>query len=64
MSALADVLKTDGMNDLQHLPESRYGPILVTLNPPFEPDEDKIAGRWKYDHPVLDTKVPFISIVT
>ncbi|PPQ94348.1 hypothetical protein CVT25_000404 [Psilocybe cyanescens] len=51
---LAD--RIDGMNDLQHLPESRYGPILVTLNPPFEPDEDKIAGRWKYDHPVLDTK--------
>ncbi|KAF8158029.1 amine oxidase [Crassisporium funariophilum] len=47
---------TYGMNDLQHIPESRYGPVLVTLNPPFEPEANKIGGRWKYDHPVLDTK--------
>ncbi|KDR82518.1 hypothetical protein GALMADRAFT_151612 [Galerina marginata CBS 339.88] len=46
----------NGMNDLQHIPESRYGPVLVTLNPPFEPQEDTIRGRWKYDHPVLDSK--------
>ncbi|KAF8879100.1 amine oxidase [Gymnopilus junonius] len=49
-------LQTDGMNDLQHIPESRYGPVLVTLNPPFEPSEDTIVGRWQYDHPVLDSK--------
>uniref|UniRef100_A0A8H7XZA6 Amine oxidase domain-containing protein n=1 Tax=Psilocybe cubensis TaxID=181762 RepID=A0A8H7XZA6_PSICU len=55
-SNVGRILNSDGMNDLQHLPESKYGPILVTLNPPFEPDKDKIAGRWKYDHPVLDTK--------
>jgi len=47
---------TYGMNDLQHLSEAQYGPILVTLNPPFEPDPAKISGRWKYDHPVLDAK--------
>lgn len=47
---------TYGMNDLQHLSEARYGPVFVTLNPPFEPDPAKISGRWKYDHPVLDTK--------
>lgn len=47
---------TYNMNDVQHIPERKYGPVLVTLNPPFEPAEDKIRGRWKYDHPVLDSK--------
>ncbi|KAG5653758.1 hypothetical protein H0H81_010845 [Sphagnurus paluster] len=51
-----DVSLTYGMNDLQHIPESKYGPVLVTLNAPFEPREDLVAGRWKYDHPVLDSK--------
>ncbi|KAF9472116.1 FAD/NAD(P)-binding domain-containing protein [Pholiota conissans] len=51
-----EVSLTYGMNDLQHISESKYGPVLVTLNPPFEPACEKIGGRWKYDHPVLDTK--------
>jgi predicted NAD/FAD-binding protein len=42
------------MNDLQHIPESKYGPVLVTLNPPFEPRDGTVAGRYAYDHPVLD----------
>ncbi|KAH0585845.1 hypothetical protein H2248_007134 [Termitomyces sp. 'cryptogamus'] len=46
--------RTYGMNDLQHIPESKYGPVLVTLNAPFEPHQHLIAGRWKYGHPVLD----------
>ncbi|KAG6898399.1 hypothetical protein C0992_004110 [Termitomyces sp. T32_za158] len=46
--------RTYGMNDLQHIPESKYGPVLVTLNAPFEPHKHLIAGRWKYDHPVID----------
>ena len=46
-----------GMNDLQHISDSRHGPVLVTLNPSFEPDLDKVNGRWKYDHPVSVTKV-------
>ncbi|KAJ7696705.1 FAD/NAD(P)-binding domain-containing protein [Mycena rosella] len=41
-------------NSDQHIPESKYGPVLVTLNPPFEPREGTIAGRYQYDHPVLD----------
>ncbi|KAJ7242012.1 FAD/NAD(P)-binding domain-containing protein, partial [Mycena rebaudengoi] len=45
-----------GMNDLQHIPESKYGPVLVTLNPPFEPREGLLAGRYQYDHPVLDAQ--------
>ncbi|KAF5315110.1 hypothetical protein D9619_007378 [Psilocybe cf. subviscida] len=51
-----EVSLTYGMNDLQHIPESSYGPVLVTLNPPFEANEYKVFGRWKYDHPVLDSK--------
>ncbi|KAF6747874.1 amine oxidase [Ephemerocybe angulata] len=47
---------TYGMNDLQHIPESKYGPVLVTLNPPFHPSPEKTFGWWKYDHPVLDAK--------
>ncbi|KAJ6487216.1 FAD/NAD(P)-binding domain-containing protein [Mycena vitilis] len=47
---------TYGMNDLQHIPEAKYGPVLVTLNPPFEPREGTIAGRYHYDHPVLDAQ--------
>lgn len=41
------------MNLLQSLSEEDYGNILVTLNPPFEPREDHIIGRWKYDHPLI-----------
>ncbi|KIK08049.1 hypothetical protein K443DRAFT_608591 [Laccaria amethystina LaAM-08-1] len=47
---------TYGMNDLQHISEELYGPVLVTLNPPFEPDAAKVGGRWKYQHPVLNSK--------
>ncbi|TEB20132.1 FAD/NAD(P)-binding domain-containing protein [Coprinellus micaceus] len=47
---------TYGMNDLQHISETKYGPVLVTLNPPFHPDPEKTRGWWKYDHPVLDAK--------
>ncbi|PPQ69909.1 hypothetical protein CVT24_003243 [Panaeolus cyanescens] len=35
---------------------SLYGPVLVTLNPPFEPDPETVFGRWKYEHPVLDSQ--------
>ncbi|KAL1760274.1 hypothetical protein FB107DRAFT_245825 [Schizophyllum commune] len=47
---------TDGMNDLQHISYAKQGPVLVTLNAPFEPAPDKVVGRWKYEHPVLDAK--------
>ncbi|KAH7101610.1 FAD/NAD(P)-binding domain-containing protein [Auriculariales sp. MPI-PUGE-AT-0066] len=53
---VSDMSLTYGMNTLQHLDENRHGPVLVTLNPPFEPAADKVVGRWKYEHPVLDTK--------
>ncbi|KAG1780596.1 hypothetical protein EV702DRAFT_1177851 [Suillus placidus] len=44
------------MNELQHLPEDLHGPVLVTLNPPTDPDVTKTAARFAYDHPILDTK--------
>ncbi|KIY66960.1 FAD/NAD-binding domain-containing protein [Cylindrobasidium torrendii FP15055 ss-10] len=50
---------TYGMNALQHIPESTYGPVLVTLNPPFEPDWATVRGRWRYEHPVLDQQAMF-----
>ncbi|PBK63091.1 FAD/NAD(P)-binding domain-containing protein [Armillaria solidipes] len=45
---------TYGMNALQHISKKNVGPVLVTLNPPFEPDPTTVRGRWKYDHPILD----------
>lgn len=47
----------DSMNHLQHIPESKYGPVLVTLNPPFEPEASKVAGRWTYEHPIVSREV-------
>ncbi|RXW18171.1 hypothetical protein EST38_g7683 [Candolleomyces aberdarensis] len=47
---------TYGMNDLQHISKERWGPVLITLNPPFHPASNKTFGWWKYDHPVLDGK--------
>jgi hypothetical protein len=47
------------MNDLQHIYEEQYGPVLVTLNPPMEPLKHKTIGRYRYDHPVLDREVQY-----
>ncbi|KAH9949861.1 FAD/NAD(P)-binding domain-containing protein [Amylocystis lapponica] len=44
------------MNALQHLSMDAHGPVFVTLNPPIEPDSARVVGRYKYEHPVLDTK--------
>lgn len=44
------------MNILQHLPESTYGPVLVTLNPPFPIDPAKTIGSWTYHHPSMTTE--------
>ena len=49
----------DWMNDLQHISRKQYGDVFVTLNPPFEPEESSVIGRWRYDHPVLNTEVRF-----
>ena len=44
------------MNLLQSLSEEEYGNVLVTLNPPFEPRQDSIIGRWRYEHPLISTE--------
>ncbi|KAI0754864.1 FAD/NAD(P)-binding domain-containing protein [Daedaleopsis nitida] len=41
------------MNDLQHLSMDAHGPVLVTLNPPFDPKPALSFGRYKYEHPIL-----------
>lgn len=48
-------LSTYGMNILQHLPESKHGLVLVTLNPPFPVDPAKTIGSWTYTHPMMTT---------
>jgi predicted NAD/FAD-binding protein len=40
------------INRLQPLPFST--PVIVTLNPPFEPAPDTVLQEFRYDHPTLD----------
>ena len=56
-SLLAHVDVLDWMNELQHIPMKKHGPVLVTLNPPFDPDPELVAGKYKYDHPILSLEV-------
>nr|OQO17377.1 hypothetical protein B0A51_15528 [Rachicladosporium sp. CCFEE 5018] len=52
LSSPAGVSLTYNMNILQHLPESRHGPVLVTMNPPHAPDPAKTQGKFIYRHPL------------
>ncbi|KAF8582834.1 FAD/NAD-binding domain-containing protein [Ramaria rubella] len=56
VQANVNELHADFMNDLQHISEDDYGPVLVTLNPPFEPRPGTVVGRYPYDHPVLNAE--------
>ena len=49
------VCLTYWMNLLQHIPESIYGPILVTLNPLQPPDPSLTQGTWTYHHPLYNS---------
>lgn len=40
------------INKLQPLPFAT--PVLVTLNPPFEPDPARVIDEFEYSHPLLD----------
>jgi predicted NAD/FAD-binding protein len=40
------------INRLQPLPCTT--PVIVTLNPPFEPDRAKVLQEFEYSHPLLD----------
>ncbi|KAI4735631.1 FAD/NAD(P)-binding domain-containing protein [Aureobasidium sp. EXF-12298] len=48
----AGVSLTYWMNLLQHLPESKFGPVLVTMNPPHEPAPEHTQGKFIYRHPL------------
>ncbi|KAG9121770.1 hypothetical protein FRC07_002136 [Ceratobasidium sp. 392] len=46
----------DCMNHLQHVCERKHGPVLVTLNPPFEPQPELVVARAQYEHPVVSAQ--------
>jgi predicted NAD/FAD-binding protein len=46
---------TYNMNILQHIPEKTFGPVLVTLNPIYQPDLTLVQGRFTYSHPLHDS---------
>lgn len=52
---VAKVCLTYWMNLLQHISESKYGPVLVTLNPLFPPDPRLVQGIWEYSHPLYNS---------
>ena len=45
------------MNCLQHIPEEKFGPVLVTLNPLTPPDPRLVQGIWEYNHPLYNADV-------
>ncbi|KZV83527.1 FAD/NAD(P)-binding domain-containing protein [Exidia glandulosa HHB12029] len=51
-----DVSVTFWMNLLQQIPESKFGTVLGTLNPPFEPLPETILGEYWYEHPHMTEK--------
>ena len=51
---VSKVCLTYWMNLLQHIPESKFGPILVTLNPLKMPDPRLAQGIWEYSHPLYN----------
>lgn len=52
LSHPAGVSLTYCMNILQHLPESKLGPVLVTMNPRHAPDPALTQGKFLYRHPL------------
>ena len=42
------------LNRLQPLPFAT--PVIVTLNPPFEPAKESVLQEFEYDHPLLDER--------
>jgi predicted NAD/FAD-binding protein len=47
---------TYNMNILQHIPEDKFGNVLVTLNPLQQPDPVLTQGRFSYSHPLYTPK--------
>jgi uncharacterized protein len=48
------VAVTYWINRLQPLPFAT--PVLVTLNPPFDPDPRTVLGEFEYEHPLHDSR--------
>ncbi|GAB7349155.1 hypothetical protein MBLNU459_g8094t1 [Dothideomycetes sp. NU459] len=55
LSHPAGVSLTYWMNLLQHIPEDKFGPLLVTMNPGHEPDPKLTQGKYVYRHPLYTT---------
>lgn len=53
-SNVSKICLTYWMNLLQHIPEKRFGPVLVTLNPLHPPATAFTQGIWEYSHPSYD----------
>lgn len=53
---ISKVCLTYWMNLLQHLPEDKFGQILVTLNPLNMPDPRLAYGIWEYSHPLYNAE--------
>ena len=49
------VCLTYWMNLLQHIPMSKFGPVLVTLNPLHAPQASLTQGQWTYNHPLYNS---------
>ena len=52
--SVSQVCLTYWMNLLQHIPEDKYGDVLVTLNPLHRPNPALIQGEWTYHHPLYN----------
>lgn len=52
---ISKVCLTYCMNILQHIPEKKHGPVLVTLNPLNMPDPRLAHGIWEYSHPLYNS---------
>ncbi|CAG0952240.1 hypothetical protein GPROT1_00179 [Gammaproteobacteria bacterium] len=42
------------INRLQPIPTET--PVIVTLNPPFDPDPRRVIGEYEYSHPLFDAR--------
>ena len=51
---VSSVCLTYWMNLLQHIPTSKFGHVLVTLNPLVAPDPALVQGSWTYHHPLYN----------
>ncbi|KAK5551754.1 hypothetical protein LTR46_010349 [Exophiala xenobiotica] len=51
---ISKVCLTYWMNLLQHIPEDKFGTVLVTLNPLNMPDPRSAQGIWEYSHPLYN----------